>query len=133
MQVYRNQTTKPVAQFVADLDRAAKERGFVIHNEETREMARTFGRHGVEVAKGFDLQMIQVCKPEKAAMSLGRNPERAVLMPKFIMVFSANGATQVRFLYYSPEAVRALVDDDEFPGSLAESFAAIIATIEEAC
>ena len=76
---------------------------------------------GVAMAAGFDLHMIQVCKPQKAAKSLGVNPERAVLMPKFIVVFSRDGQTQVRFLRYSRELVASLIDDGDFPDSLAES------------
>jgi uncharacterized protein (DUF302 family) len=96
------------------------------------DMAHTFGRHGVEVAEGFDLHMVQVCKPQKAGKSLAKNPERAVLMPKFIVVFSDNGKTQIRFLKFSREMVASLVDDAEFPGSLAGSFDDIVAMIEEA-
>ena len=132
MHIYRSETDKTVDQFVYDLAEAAEARGFLIHNEDNMEMAYTFGRHGVEVAEGFDLHMIQICKPQKAAMSLSKNPERAVLMPKFIMVFSREGKTRIRFLYYSRETVAALVDDVEFPGSLADSFEQILALIEEA-
>jgi hypothetical protein len=132
MQIYRSQTDKPIARFVDDLDQAARARGFLIHNEETMEMAHTFGRHGAHVAENFDLHMIQICKPAKAAQSLGKNPERAVLMPKFVMTFSDAGATQIRFLHYRPETVRCLVDDAEFPDSLAASFAEIITLIDEA-
>ena len=76
--------------------------------------------------------MIQVCKPQKAGKSLAKNPERAVLMPKFIVVFSKNGKTQIRFLKYSREVVASLADDQEFPGSLTESFEDRAAMIEEA-
>jgi hypothetical protein len=68
----------------------------------------------------------------EVAKSLSKNPERSVLMPKFIMTFSRNGLTRIRFIHYSQETVRALVDDEEFPDSLAESFAQVIALIEEA-
>jgi hypothetical protein len=132
MQIYRSETAKPVERFVADLGQLAKGSGFLIHNEDRMEMAHVFGRHGVEVAEGFDLHMIQICMPEKAAKSLSKNPERSVLMPKFIMTFSIGGRTQIRFVHYSPETVRALLDDDEFPASLAESFTRIINLIEEA-
>ena len=132
MQIYKSETVKSVDQFVDDLIETAEAREFLIHNEENIDMTYTFGRHGVEVAQGFDLQMIQICKPEKAAMSLSKNPERAVLMPKFIMVFSQEGVTQIRFLHYSEDAVRTMVDDAEFPDSLVESFNQIITLIEAA-
>jgi uncharacterized protein (DUF302 family) len=132
MKVYHSETPKPIDRFVKDLGRIAKSRGFLIHNEDKMELSHVFGRHGVEVAADFDLHMIQICKPEKAAKSLGKNPERSVLMPKFIMTFSRDGQTQIRFVHYTPETVRNLVDDDEFPGSLAETFTQIIALIEEA-
>ena len=132
MQIYQSQTAKPIEQFVDDLDQVARTRGFLIHNKETMEMAHTFGRHGAHVAEDFDLHMIQICKPDKASASLGKNLERAVLMPKFVITFSDNGATQIRFLHYRPETVSDLIDDAEFPESLAASFAEIIAVIEEA-
>ena len=131
MKIYRAETTKPVTRFINDLSSLAAARGFLIHNEDKMEMANVFGHHGVEVAEDFDLHMIQVCKPEKAAKSLSENPERSVLMPKFIMIFSRNGLTQIRCVHYLQATVRALVDDDEFPGSLAESFTQIIGLIEE--
>jgi uncharacterized protein (DUF302 family) len=131
-QIYHTETGKPLTQFVEDLASAAARRGFFIHNESKMDMAHTFGRHGVEVAKGFDLHMIQVCKPRKAGKSLSRNPERAVLMPKFVVIFSDNGKTQIRFLKYSRDLVASLIDDAEFPDSLVESFDDIVAMIEEA-
>lgn len=130
--LYKTETLKPINQFVRDLNIAAKKRGFIIHNEDKMEMAHSFGKHGVEVAEGFDLHMIQICKPEKAAMSLQKNPERAILMPKFIMTFTKNGKTQIRFLSYSKEMIRSLVDDPEFSDSLAETYKNIIAMIDEA-
>jgi uncharacterized protein (DUF302 family) len=131
-QIYQAETGKPLNQFVADMATAAARRGFFIHNESKMDMAHTFGRHGVEVAKGFDLHMIQVCRPQKAGKSLAKNPERAVLMPKFVVVFSDKGRTQIRFLKYSRDLVASLVDDAEFPDSLSESFDDIVAMIEEA-
>lgn len=130
MRIYKSETDKPVDEFVKDLTEMAKASGFTIHNEDKMEMAHTFGMHGVDVAENFDLHMIQVCKPTKAAKSLGKNPERAVLMPKFIMTFSDQGKTQIRFLHYTPETVRSLVDDEEFPESLSESFSQIINFID---
>ncbi|MEW6117689.1 MAG: DUF302 domain-containing protein [Nitrospirota bacterium] len=130
--LYRAETAKSLKQFITDLDKAAKKRGFIIHNEDKMEMAHSFGKHGVEVAEGFDLHMIQICKPEKAATSLTKNPERAVLMPKFVMTFSKNGATQIRFLSYTKDMIAKIVDDKEFPDSLEETYKNIIAMIEEA-
>jgi uncharacterized protein (DUF302 family) len=132
MQIYRSETDKPVERFVKDLSQEAKKRGFLIHNEDKMEMAHTFGQHGVEVAEGFDLHMIQICKPQKAAASLEKNPERAVFIPKFIMTFSRDNSTQIRFQYYSRETVAALIDDEEFPDSLLKSFAEVLAMIEAA-
>jgi uncharacterized protein (DUF302 family) len=131
-EIYCAETEKPVIQFVVDLATAAARRGFFIHNESKMDMAHTFGRHGVKVAKGFDLHMIQICKPSKAGQSLSRNPERAVLMPKFVMTFTRDGKTQIRFLRFSREFVAGLIDDAEFPDSLAASFQDIVIMIEEA-
>ena len=120
--LYATETNKTNPQFVADFSIITAKYGFVIHNETSMEMAHTFGKHGVNVADGFDLHMIQICKPEKAAKSLSMNPERAVLMPKFIMTYTGNGRTQIRFLRYSEDNIRNIVDDEEFPSSLAESY-----------
>mgnify|MGYP000341793290 CR=1 FL=1 len=132
MKIFQQETEKSVEEFVSDLTEMAKESGFTIHKEDKMEMAHTFGLHGVEVAENFDLHMMQVCKPEKAAKSLGKNLERAVLMPKFIITVSDKGKTQIRFLHYTPESVRTLIDDDEFPDSLAESISQIINFIDAA-
>ncbi len=131
--VLQHESDKSVAAFVASLQNAAAETGFIVNNPGSMDMAGAFAGHGVTVDPGFDLHMIQICKPDKAAHSLCRNPERAVLMPKFVMAFSRNGATCVRLLYFSPEAVAPLVEDDpEFSASLAESYRAIQGLIEEA-
>lgn len=131
-EIFRAESRKSVDDFVASLATAASRRGFFIHNESKMDMARTFGQHGFTVAADFDLHMIQVCKPEKASNSLSRNPERAVLMPKFIVVFSREGRTCIRFLRYSRQMVAALIDDKEFPESLTRSFDEIAAMIQEA-
>ncbi|MGE3550606.1 MAG: DUF302 domain-containing protein [Geobacter sp.] len=121
-QLYRAETEKAVWQFVADLKENGLQHGLLIHNEDHMEMANTFGSHGVQVADGFDLHMIQVCKPEKAAGSLQKNPERAALMPKFITAFSAAGRTQVRFLRLNREIIEELVQDAEFAVSVGATY-----------
>jgi uncharacterized protein (DUF302 family) len=130
--IYRAETAKGNSQFVKDLGVAAANRGFQIHNEDKMALAHTFGAHGVEVAEGFDLHMIQICKPQKAAKSLSVNPERAALMPKFVITFSKDGKTQVRMLKYGREMLTELLDDQEFPNSMEETYMSIIAAIEEA-
>ena len=131
-ELYQKETEKPLAQFVRDLKSAGVVRGFIIHNESGMEMAHTFGAHGLEVALGFDLHMIQICKPEKAAASLQANPERAILMPKFVMAFTREGRTQVRFLLYNRPMIEALTGEAAFADSLAESYAAIKGMIDVA-
>lgn len=131
-ELFMAESAKSNAQFVEDFGRVAEKYGFIIHNEDKMAMAKTFGSHGVEVAEDFDMHMIQLCKPEKAATSLSFNPERAVLMPKFIMTFTKNGKTQIRFMQYSEASIRNMVDDEQFPASLAETYAKIISMIEEA-
>ncbi|KPK23312.1 MAG: hypothetical protein AMJ61_15945 [Desulfobacterales bacterium SG8_35_2] len=130
--LFSTETTKSNTHFVKDLGKVAEKYGFIIHNEDKMAMANTFGSHGVEVAEGFDLHMIQLCKPEKAAKSLAANPERAILMPKFIITFTKNNKTQIRFLRFSEDNIRNVVNDDKFPGSLAETYIAIEKMISEA-
>ncbi|MFZ5758422.1 MAG: DUF302 domain-containing protein [Thermodesulfobacteriota bacterium] len=131
-QVYAAESAKSTKEFVKALGAVAKKSGFVLHNETTMDMAHSFGKHGAQVAEGFDLHMIQICKPEKAAKSLSANPERAILMPKFVMTFTKNSKTQIRFLTFSADNIRAVVDDEAFPASLAETYKKIIEMIEEA-
>ena len=131
-QVYATTSEKSADEFAKSLGEVASKNGFVVHNESTMDMAHSFGQHGAKVAEGFDLHMIQICKPEKAAKSLSGNPERAILMPKFVMAFSKDGKTQIRFLSYSEDNIRAVVDDDVFPGSLAETYKKIHQMIDEA-
>lgn len=131
MEIYRKQSTKPIKRFIHDLEQSVRINGFTIHNEETMEMVHTFARHEAEVPKGFDLHMVQICKPDKASKSLSKNLERAVLMPKFIMIFSHKGETQIRFLYFNRDTVKNIVADEEFPASLESSYSEIIAMIDE--
>jgi uncharacterized protein (DUF302 family) len=131
-QVFAAQTEKSPADYARSLGAVLQKNGFIINNESTMDMAQAFQAHGAEVAPGFDLHMIQICKPDKAAKSLSANPERAILMPKFVMVFSREGKTHVRFLSYSAEDIRGVVDDEVFPGSLAETYTKIKSMIEEA-
>jgi uncharacterized protein (DUF302 family) len=130
--IYIAETGKSVAKFASDFTSVVQKYGFIVNNVDTMNMAENFVSHGAEVGDGFDLHMIQVCKPAKAAPSLSGNPERSVLMPKFVMAFSKNGKTQIRYLSYSEADIRAVVDDDVFPGALAESFAKIRSMIDEA-
>lgn len=130
-QLYSSATAKPVWQFVADLKEAGMQQGFLIHNEDKMEMANTFGSHGVAVAEGFDLHMIQVCKPEKSAPSMEKNPERAALIPKFITVFTADNKTQVRMLRYLPPMITELLGDAAFAESVQGSYDAIEQIIKE--
>ncbi len=130
--VLQKESDKSVEAFVASLQNAAAESGFIVNNPGSMDMAGTFADHGIAVEAGFDLYMIQICKPDKAARSLARNPERAVLMPKFVMAFSKGGKTQVRFLSYSREMIEWVVDDPEFAGSLEQSYQAIAGMIRSA-
>lgn len=130
--LYHGETEKSIQDFVGNFDAIAQKSGFIIHNADTMDMANTFGRHGVDISADFDLHMVQICKPEKAAKSLAANPERAVLMPKYIMLFTQDGKTQIRFLRFDSADISAIVDDPVFPASLAETYERIVAMIEEA-
>ncbi len=130
--LYKSETTKSSAEFARDFSTVTKKYGFVVHNEDSMDMAHLFGQHGAEIAEDFDLHMIQLCKPEKSAVSLQANPERAILMPKFVVTFAKENKTQIRFFYFSADNVRAMVDDDAFPESLAKTYEKIISMIEEA-
>jgi uncharacterized protein (DUF302 family) len=131
--LYMVESEKAVDQFVEDFSAVAEKNSFVINNADSMMMKLTFREHGGEVPDDFDLHMIQVCKPTKADKSLTFNPERCILMPKFVHVFSENGKTQVRFLRYCPEHINEMVPNDErFPESLSQTFETICAMIEEA-
>ena len=129
--VYRAETDKSPAAFAADFKEVLAKNGFIIGNEAAMDMKKTFTEHGAEVGEDFDLHMIHVCKPAKSAKSLNANPERAILMPKFVMVFSRDGKTQIRYHHYSEETIAETVDDPVYPGSLAQTYRKIIAMIEE--
>ena len=131
--LYTTESTKSVEQFVGDFAEVVKKNAFVVNNLDTMNMKKTFTEHGGKVSEDFDLHMMQVCKPTKADGSLSMNPERAILMPKFVMVFSRDGKTQVRYLSYSAEDISELVlDDPKFPESLAQTFTKIRSMIDEA-
>ncbi|MGD9975525.1 MAG: DUF302 domain-containing protein [Desulfatirhabdiaceae bacterium] len=131
--VYAVDSDKSVAQFVADFGVVVAANDFVINNMATMDMKKTFTAHGGSVPDDFDLHMIQVCKPTKADKSLAANPERAILMPKFVHVFSKNNRTRVRYLSYSPEEIGDLVPNDtQFPESLQQTFTKIREMIDAA-
>lgn len=132
--LYLKESEKSVSQFVADFAAIVKANNLMVNNLDTMDMKKTLRAHGGQVSDEFDLHMIQVCNPTKADKSLSGNPERSILMPKFVHVFSQNGKTQIRFLGYSAEDIAALVPGDEpFPESLAQTFAKIRSMIDEAC
>lgn len=130
--LYATESEKSVAQFVTDFSEVVKKNAFVVNNFDTMDMKKTFREHGGTVPDEFDLYMIQVCKPTKADASLTANPERAILMPKFVMVFSKDGKTQIRYLSYSLADISALVlDDPKFPESVSQTFVKIRSMIDE--
>ena len=130
--VYRATTDKPIAAFIRDLGKSMAMHGFIIHNEDRMEMVHHFGYHGVELAAGFDLHIVQVCAPQKAARSLTENLERAVLLPKCIVVFSADSRTQIRMLRIGPDLVARLVEDAEFPDLHSQVSENLVAAIQDA-
>lgn len=131
--LYHTQSDKSVTQFVTDFATVTEKNEFVINNLTNMNMKTTLREHGGEVADGFDLHMMQVCKPTKADKSLTANPERAILMPKFVHVFSKDAKTQVRYMSYSQEQISSMVPDDpQFPGSLVQTFKKICQMIDEA-
>ena len=125
-------TDKSVVDFINDLARSMTLHSFIIHNEERMEMVRHFGHQGVALAEDFDLHMVQVCAPQKAAQSLSENLERAVLLPQFIVVFTRDRKTQVRMLRYGRELVAELVDDTDFPELNAVMCDSLISAINDA-
>jgi hypothetical protein len=48
------------------------------------------------------------------------------------VTFAKENKTEIRFFYFSEDNIRAMVDDDVFPGSLAQTYEKIISMIEEA-
>ena len=131
--LYQAETTKGVAQFARDFTAICKKYAFVVNNSDSMDMKKIFTAHGGVVPDDFDLHMMQVCKPTKADKSLTANPERAILMPKFVMVFSKDGKTQIRYMSYSAADIAEMVlGDPQFPESLAKTFAKIRSMIDEA-
>jgi uncharacterized protein (DUF302 family) len=131
-ELYSVTSEKSVAQFVADFSDVVKKNAFVVNNHENMDMKKTFREHGGTVPDEFDLHMMQVCKPTKADGSLTTNPERAIFMPKFVMVFSQAGKTQIRYLSFSAEDIAAFVlDDPKFSESVGQTFVKIRSMIDE--
>ncbi|MBE0596838.1 MAG: DUF302 domain-containing protein [Desulfuromonadales bacterium] len=130
--IYSTETIKPLSQFLTDFARAAARFGFFIQNETKMDVGRMCWQNGTKMPEEFDLHMIQVCKPAKVGKTLLENPERAVLVPKFVIAFTKDQKTQIRLLRYSREFVASLFDDLEFSDSLANSFNDIVCIIQEA-
>ena len=131
--LYVAQSSKNVKKFAEDFKKVAENYNFIIHNSTTMDMSKTFADHGADVPDDFDLHMIHVCKPAKSSVSLVTNPERAIFMPKFIMAFSKDSKTEIRYLSYGEEHIRELVvEDDTLPSSLNQTFVKIRSMIDEA-
>ncbi len=131
--LYCVESHKSVTSFVDDFSSIAERNQFVINNKATMNMKETFSSHGGNVPEDFDLHMMQICKPTKADKSLTANPERAILMPKFVHVFSKNNMTQVRYLSFTLEYIAEMVPGDaKFPESLQQTFDKIRSMINEA-
>lgn len=131
--LYMAETGTSVGRFVADFSAVVKANQFVINNPASMDMKATFHEHGGEVPAEFELHMIQICKPAKTDKSLTTKPERAILMPKFIHVFSKDDRTHIRYMRYSPEQTAAIVaDDPQFPRSLTQTFDRICTMIDKA-
>ena len=127
------ESNRSVREFVEKFTAIAMANDFVVNNMGTMDMKKTFREHGGEVPDHFDLHMIQVCKPTKADKSLTFNPERAIMMPKFVHVFSRDHRTQVRYMSYSDACVADFVPGDpKFPESVGQTFSKIRAMIDEA-
>lgn len=131
-QLYAKESEKTVSHFVSEFRKVCEKNQFVINNTDSMNMASSFNTHGASVPENFDLHMMQICMPLKASKSLIANPERSILMPKFVMAFSQNGRTQIRYLSYSKEDISALVDDQDYPESLAQTSTKIRSMIDEA-
>jgi len=132
-ELYSVDTDKSVTQFVRDFGKVAKKYDFVVNNSDTMNMKNTFREHGAAVEDDFDLHMMHVCKPVKSAKSLSVNYERAIFMPKFVMVFSKDGRTQIRYLSFNSADIATMVPDDpKYPESLALTYSKIRSMIDEA-
>ena len=131
--LYSTESEKSVTRFIEDFTEVVTKNQFVINNAPSMDMKATLRSHGGEVPDDFDLHMVQVCKPTKADKSLTSNPERAILMPKFVHVFSQDSKTQIRCLRYLPEHISSMVPDDpQFPESLTQTYHKICAMIDQA-
>ena len=131
--LYVTQSVKSVGKFAEDFKIVAEKYGFLIHNSTTMDMAKTFTEEGAPVPDDFDLHMIHICKPAKSSVSLVTNLERSIFMPKFVMAFTKNAITEIRYLSYGQEDIRELVvEDDALPDSLTQTFVKIRSMIDEA-
>ncbi len=131
--LYVTQSTKNISEFVADFKKTVENYGFIVHNSRTMDMSKTFTEHGAQVPEGFDLHMIHICKPAKSSISLIANPERSIFMPKFVIAFTRNSKTEIRYLSYGKEDISELVvEDDAFPSSVTKTFVKIRSMIDEA-
>lgn len=126
------ETDKKLTDFIVDLEASLNKRGFIIHNKDHMALMDTYNASNIEMPEGFDLHMLQLCKPEKSSETLKANIERVALLPKFINVFTKNGKTQVRMLRYDQQAASMLLEDEKFGASMNEAFGSIIQFIEEA-
>ncbi len=132
-EIFKTNTTKSPEKFIEYLKVSAQKSGFLVRD--VHDMKQIFNEHGVEVNADFNYYMVQICNPKKAYGSISTNPERGVLIPKFVMVFydAKNKTTEIRFLNYGANFVKSLFEHDEvFQKTLPESCKTIISIINDA-
>ncbi|CEG12824.1 conserved hypothetical protein [groundwater metagenome] len=132
-EIFKADTEKSPDKFIEDLCALAKKSGFVVRD--VHDMNQIFKGYGVDVSNDFRYYMVQMCNPKKAYNSISANPERGVLIPKFVVVFRKDekSKTEVRFLSYSEAFVGSMFgEDSDFQKSLPDSCRSIINIINEA-
>lgn len=125
MSFFRQKTHKSLVQFVSDLESSAESVGFKVVHKGKSNIADFYASNGVMLPKDFDLEMIQICRPEVSGPILYQNPARAVFIQKYIFVFTKNGLTEICALRYSAGVVAELLEetvDDGFSKRQEESF-----------
>ncbi|ODS42082.1 MAG: hypothetical protein MSIBF_01705 [Candidatus Altiarchaeales archaeon IMC4] len=112
VEIFNAKTDKSAKDFIDCLKVSAKQSGFIVRD--IHDMGHIFSENGIAVSDDFNYYMIQICNPEKAYKSLSDNPERGVLIPKFVMVFedAKNKTTEIRFLNYNADFVKSLFEKD---------------------
>ncbi len=112
--IHQFETFKEITKIIQDVEVAINEKGILFDKDCCLDMKKIYQEYNIDLPQGFDVRMMRICNPQRSSQALFKNPERAMLTPRFLTFFKKEDKTQIRFLDLGTETITALLDDPEF-------------------